>query len=432
MGTFSCWMLESEEEKMLFYSEELKNRLGLMIEYKRNELLKNDKKWCIKRFIESDKLEPICDFKTYQKLSSGTSIKNDDVYDVLIKKLGYSKYEVQVGLELFDQLGTDLVKPIDFMNDEAIANVCQNYVMKLEKCQNGFLVDELIEVTKLIEVCYMQDKFISEDEYRRMEILYSFIGNDMKAVFLDLMYQYVGRYICKLEEINQFMAKYHLEARNEKFLKIYVCEWHMFNEHIELSKHGNTALLKEFKAENNLHRELLMNMSLFNIYDGICNVEYYFYFDEIKRLLSERDTEISSKIKGKLYSYLGMYFYCNDKFQEAFPCLEHCFLINHEKYRMCYVYCAHMNSFEFIREVKFVDEVVKTETNSGLCYEYYRLKVHGASEETLEKYIVNKIRDKTKPKEFMYDIFYKELIFLVNITSHYKYLKEWALPILEK
>lgn len=425
-------MLESEEEKMLFYSEELKNRLGLMIEYKRNELLKNDKKWCIKRFIESDKLEPICDFKTYQKLSSGTSIKNDDVYDVLIKKLGYSKYEVQVGLELFDQLGTDLVKPIDFMNDEVIANVCQNYVMKLEKWQNSFLVDELIGVTKLIEVCYMQDKFISEDEYRRLEILYSFIGNDMKAIFLDLMYQYVARFICKLEDINKFMIKYHLDTRNEKFLRIYVCEWHMFNERIELSKQGNIQLLKEYKEEANLHRELLMNLSLFNIYDGICNAEYYFYFNEIKRLLCERDTEISDKVKASLYYTLGMYFYCNDKFIEAFDCLKQSYLINPDKYRVCYVYCNHINTIEFIDDIVFVDNLNSNNTMEGVCYEYFQLKEHGETIEELEKYIVKRISKVIDERDFFYNIFNRELLTLVKKTRHFKYLKEWGIPILEK
>lgn len=70
---------------LLDIPDEDKICLGYFINYKRKKMYQKEKqKYCIVRFIDG-----ICSKQTYNRLSNGQIVKNNEIYDILLARLGY-------------------------------------------------------------------------------------------------------------------------------------------------------------------------------------------------------------------------------------------------------------------------------------------------------------------------------------------------------
>lgn len=411
---------------MQYYVTELMKRLGLMIEYKRNERAESDKKWQVGQFLRVNDANMICDWKTYQKIKTGNLISDDILYDELIEALGYSSNGVIDIIQIMDQLGNDLMIPVDYVDVSKIEETCKNTQKKLLEYPNGFLVDDYMLMIDGIVGNYRDGSYISKKEYTKLKGQFDFSNKEIQAILLDLMYQYVARYIGNLNLINELVESYGFEKRTEHFLHLYYCDYLLYNQRENEAKVNLVDLLGHYKAQENTVRELLLNMKLLNVYDGLFNSEYFFYYKDVLLILNERSNEIPKRMLLATKYGLGMYFYCNNYYEEAFINLEFCYKAEISRYFQCYIFCNYINSKKFIKKI-FIDKtfIASEDTKNGIYYNYYMLKSGSESLNNLEKYIIKQIKPNIDKKSFYYEIFLDELSCLTDITHHYKLLRIW-------
>ena len=410
---------------MRYYSTEIMKRLGIMIEYKRNQYIKTDSRWRIGEFLRVNEDRKICDWKTYKKIKGGSIVFDDIIYDELIEALGYSSSNLTTIIEIFDQLAEDLMVPAEYYDVNKIVSLCENAKTELLKYPNGFLVDDYCLLIKHIVGNYRDGTYLNDEEYSRLKGMYDCSGPEMNAIIIDLMYQYLARYIGDLDLINQFVEANENIIKRHNFLMSYYCEYLMFNQREEESKIEAIKLRETYVNQENTVRELLMDMFLFNIFDGLFNREYYFYYDDIEKIF-ERESEVPKRISLAVKCELGMYLYCNKLYSQSFNYFKICYSEDINRYYYCYIFCVDINKISFVEDVevdlKFVSPL---KTSKGIYYYYYQQKKLGVSINTLEQYLITRIRPLIDVNSFFYRIFMDELLEFIDKTHHYKLLKVW-------
>ena len=410
---------------MIFYDNQDKTRLGFIIEYKRSSLNRQDS-LAINRFLMDEEGKQICDFKTYQKLQAGLPIRNDDVYDLLLEKFGYSATDIFASLNIVDQLGRDLIAPVNSMNETAIKLSCLQAERDLKQIKNILLVEDFIKLITTIKKGYLEDKFISEFEFHELSNGLKFMKKDMQALFLHLMYQYVAHLKRGIKEINEFVEENKIKDFNEIFLRIDYCEYLLLNRKRFEALEGFERVLAKAEHENNIACILLMQMEMFNLMDGISNQHYHHYYDEILNMLKKHKDKISMSTKNRLFYGLGMYFYQNEYYKEAFTYLAHCYKNNIDKYFFCYIYCNYMNRKKLIKKLVFNDSYISPiHTQNGIYYEYYRQVALKKSEKTLKHFLLKNIKKTMSESSDYYPIFTGEMVKLCDSSEDYCSIRKW-------
>ncbi len=189
-------MKEGIEIMLEFYSRELKSFLGMFIEYIRN----NHSEYSINSLLRINNHEQIMSEKTYRKLREGAYFKDEDLFDQLIYKLGYSKNKMSYAIKTFFDCSENIRKAMqNFQIDEVLRNCNAFKIKTLDLSSNTFALKELTQIIEMIErvICEfghldMKDAALLEDTY---EI---FRSTSVHEVINDLLFRYYA-FIKRLE-----------------------------------------------------------------------------------------------------------------------------------------------------------------------------------------------------------------------------------------
>ncbi|WP_077369617.1 hypothetical protein [Anaerosalibacter sp. Marseille-P3206] len=401
-----------------------KMKLGLVIKFYRTNYYKESHpdSWGINDFVKDDE-EYICSPTTLSAIENTKIIKNDDIYDELLKKLGLEyNYEKDLSV-IHEKFHKKIIDAFENYNDELLNNLIIDYTKALTPYENFVLEKELIYVINLIQNFLTVD--LEEDIKKCLELL-PIYESSIQLILADRIHSYFYNFgnLKDLEEINQVVSlqnikslrlqcnyintlirkKYYLEA-TENLLKV---------QKIYMEKDNILGLLRTYSIKLDLIDEMKSNE----------------WNDEVKQILPLFKKHIhKDKKQIIIYIYNTAIGYLKRKeYEFAFELL--LFVLNESK-ELFLPTAIYLNVISTITGIDVPLEAKEANYNEenypdvfNVIYKFYLLKNSNASFEELENYIFKKIRPIFiyMSDDSLYNTFRIELERCVKITGHNHFL----------
>lgn len=409
-------MKEGIEIMLEFYSRELKSFLGMFIEYIRN----NHSEYSINSLLRINNHEQIMSAKTYRKLREGAYFKDEDLFDQLIYKLGYSKNKMSYAIKTFFDCSENISKAMqNFQIDEVLRN-CNAFKIKTSDLNsNTFALKELTQIIEMIERVICEFGHLDTKDAALLEDTYEiFRSTSVYEVINDLLFRY---YAFTIMDTHRFEAL-ETELKDSDFPsnQIYytriLCRKHQY---IEALTSLQMQMEHYYKSNN-------MNAYTYTLFELI-RLDKYFSFGDSdcysKQLLLLLEGErIDKTTKANLYYELAVLEFEYRDYKTAVTYCEKSFALSGYRKLECYILISYIYHFYLKKAFPYNLNEINTDSLVGSFYNYYVKKNQNVDVAKLERYLVGQIYPILKTDTYLYKLFAYELYDIVRLTRNYKNL----------
>lgn len=401
--------------------EDDKIRVGYFIDIERKHKNKKDKAFIIENYIKD-----ICSRQTYNKIVKGMPLKESEVYDQLLEKLGY-------------QYNYDDSHTKNISNNTKIMNKALNeknltiFYRVLFQC-----IEELkafntkpIEVTtytcyQIIQKTETQTK-LSKTDFNYLIDHFAVVRNDEKEIIAYFIFSYLYH-----QDISDKNLKYTIQRVDffnvkEPYNKVYVLDLLVrLQQYYDASVYCD-KLLTELKSTGNMeaYMECLLTriMLVSEIQPGS--------FEKYKQKFFEIQNEDKKGIHlCEFYHIAGLHYYRNKKMEQAYECFLKA--VQNKKFLFPEIifinHIATLLHYEIPMELKIEQNVERYDEVWQYMYKFYCMKHRNESLEILEEYLWKngrRIVKVTYPAWMMKNIIVAELTEIANCTGNRKRLYQF-------
>ena len=400
-----------------------KKKIGYLIHLYRTQQFKHLSQ---NSFLLNEYNEPICTRQTLSKIEQGVIIKNDSIYEELLKKVNL-KFNTDYCIEEFlpTSIFSDLLNACDYYNLEKLISISESYVKQLNPFKEYIFFHEYYECFKWIYTYYSSFELPTLQSTEYIISLKNIINSNLYEVMIDLVFK--KRTISGIYDFSYFDFKNSNSMINRGNHMMILYNQSKLSEMLDYCQ----DLEEEYSSKNNYIR-------LLDIYSlkgfAFSNTEK----EKFEKLVSQINHTVEAhnsnipKIKiSQLLKNIGLQAFKIDMYDIAINYLEQYIAMDSPYANIVGIdLCISYQKTNKINQLKsFIQskEVYKGDSQYENLLNYFILKYkYQTDNDELSYFIVNKVPiiiDNTmgKYKQF----FYEELSMLVEQTKRYKDLKTY-------
>lgn len=400
-----------------------KKKIGYLIHLYRTQQFKHLSQ---NSFLLNEYNEPICTRQTLSEIEQGVIIKNDSIYEELLKKVNL-KFNTDYCIEEFlpTSIFSDLLNACDYYNLEKLISISESYIKQLNPFKEYIFFHEYYECFKWIYTYYSSFELPTLQSTEYIISLKNIINSNLYEVMIDLVFK--KRTISGIYDFSFFDFKNSNSMINRGNHMMILYNQSKLSEMLDYCQ----DLEKEYSSKNNYIR-------LLDIYSlkgfAFSNTEK----EKFEKLVSQINHTVEAhnsnipKIKiSQLLKNIGLQAFRIDMYNIAINYLEQYIAMDSPYANIVGIdLCISYQKTNKINQLKsFIQskEVYKGDSQYENLLNYFILKYkYQTDNDELSYFIVNKVPiiiDNTmgKYKQF----FYEELSMLVEQTKRYKDLKTY-------
>ena len=400
-----------------------KKKIGYLIHLYRTQQFKHLSQ---NSFLLNEYNEPICTRQTLSKIEQGVIIKNDSIYEELLKKVNL-KFNTDYCIEEFlpTSIFSDLLNACDYYNLEKLISISESYIKQLNPFKEYIFFHEYYECFKWIYTYYSSFELPTLQSTEYIILLKNIINSNLYEVMMDLVFK--KRTISGIYDFSYFDFKNSNSMINRGNHMMILYNQSKLSEMLDYCQ----DLEEEYTNKNNYIR-------LLDIYSlkgfAFSNTEK----EKFEKLVSQINHTVEAhnsnipKIKiSQLLKNIGLQAFRIDMYDIAINHLEQYIAMDSPYANIVGIdLCISYQKTNKINQLKsFIQskEIYKGDSQYENLLNYFILKYkYQTDNDELSYFIVNKVPiiiDNTmgKYKQF----FYEELSMLVEQTKRYKDLKTY-------
>lgn len=400
-----------------------KKKIGYLIHLYRTQQFKHLSQ---NSFLLNEYNEPICTRQTLSKIEQGVMIKNDSIYEELLKKVNL-KFNTDYCIEEFlpTSIFSDLLNACDYYNLEKLISISESYIKQLNPFKEYIFFHEYYECFKWIYTYYSSFELPTLQSTEYIISLKNIINSNLYEVMMDLVFK--KRTISGIYDFSYFDFKNSNSMINRGNHMMILYNQSKLSEMLDYCQ----DLEEEYSSKNNYIR-------LLDIYSlkgfAFSNTEK----EKFEKLVSQINHTVEAhnsnipKIKiSQLLKNIGLQAFRIDMYDIAINYLEQYIAMDSPYANIVGIdLCISYQKTNKINQLKsFIQskEVYKGDSQYENLLNYFILKYkYQTDNDELSYFIVNKVPiiiDNTmgKYKQF----FYEELSMLVGQNKRYKDLKTY-------
>lgn len=400
-----------------------KKKIGYLIHLYRTQQFKHLSQ---NSFLLNEYNEPICTRQTLSKIEQGIIIKNDSIYEELLKKVNL-KFNTDYCIEEFlpTSIFSDLLNACDYYNLEKLISISESYIKQLNPFKEYIFFHEYYECFKWIYTYYSSFELPTLQSTEYIISLKNIINSNLYEVMIDLVFK--KRTISGIYDFSYFDFKNSNSMINRGNHMMILYNQSKLSEMLDYCQ----DLEEEYSSKNNYIR-------LLDIYSlkgfAFSNTEK----EKFEKLVSQTNHTVEAhnsnipKIKiSQLLKNIGLQAFRIDMYDIAINYLEQYIAMDSPYANIVGIdLCISYQKTNKINQLKsFIQskEVYKGDSQYENLLNYFILKYkYQTDNDELSYFIVNKVPiiiDNTmgKYKQF----FYEELSMLVGQNKRYKDLKTY-------
>lgn len=400
-----------------------KKKIGYLIHLYRTQQFKHLSQ---KSFLLNEYNEPICTRQILSKIEQGVIIKNDSIYEELLKKV-HLKFNTDYCIEEFlpTSIFSDLLNACDYYNLEKLISISKSYTKQLKPFKEYIFFHEYYECFKWIYTYYSSFELPTLQSTEYIILLKNIINSNLYEVMMDLVFK--KRTISGIYDFSYFDFKNSNSMINRGNHMMILYNQSKLSEMLDYCQ----DLEEEYSSKNNYIR-------LLDIYSlkgfAFSNTEK----EKFEKLVSQINHTVEAhhsnipKIKiSQLLKNMGLQAFRIDMYDVAINYLEQYIAMDSPYANIVGIdLCISYQKTNKINKLKsFIQskEIYKGDGQYENLLNYFILKYKfQIDNDELSYFIVNKVPiiiDNTmgKYKQF----FYEELSMLVEQTKRYKDLKTY-------
>lgn len=400
-----------------------KKKIGYLIHIYRTQQFKHLSQ---NSFLLNEYNEPICTRQTLSKIEQGVIIKNDSIYEELLKKVNL-KFNTDYCIEEFlpTSIFSDLLNACDYYNLEKLISISESYVKQLNPFKEYIFFHEYYECFKWIYTYYSSFELPTLQSTEYIISLKNIINSNLYEVMMDLVFK--KRTISGIYDFSYFDFKNSNSMINRGNHMMILYNQSKLSEMLDYCQ----DLEKEYSIKNNYIRLLDIYSLKGFAFSNTEKEKFEKLVSQINHTVEAHNSNIPKIKTSQLLKNIGLQAFRIDMYDIAINYFEQYIAMDSPYANIVGIdLCISYQKTNKINQLKsFIQskEVYKGDSQYENLLNYFILKYkYQTDNDELSYFIVNKVPiiiDNTmgKYKQF----FYEELSMLVEQTKRYKDLKTY-------
>lgn len=400
-----------------------KKKIGYLIHLYRTQQFKHLSQ---NSFLLNEYNEPICTRQTLSKIEQGVIIKNDSIYEELLKKVNL-KFNTDYCIEEFlpTSIFSDLLNACDYYNLEKLISISESYIKQLNPFKEYIFFHEYYECFEWIYTYYSSFELPTLQSTEYIISLKNIINSNLYEVMMDLVFK--KRTISGIYDFSYFDFKNSNSMINRGNHMMILYNQSKLSEMLDYCQ----DLEKEYSSKNNYIRLLDIYSLKGFAFSNTEKEKFEKLVSQINHIVEAHNSNIPKIKISQLLKNIGLQAFRIDMYDIAINYLEQYIAMDSPYANIVGIdLCISYQKTNKINQLKsFIQskEVYKGDSQYENLLNYFILKYkYQTDNDELSYFIVNKVPiiiDNTmgKYKQF----FYEELSMLVEQTKRYKDLKTY-------
>lgn len=400
-----------------------KKKIGYLIHLYRTQQFKHLSQ---NSFLLNEYNEPICTRQTLSKIEQGVIIKNDFIYEELLKKVNL-KFNTDYCIEEFlpTSIFSDLLNACDYYNLEKLISISESYIKQLNPFKEYIFFHEYYECFKWIYTYYSSFELPTLQSTEYIISLKNIINSNLYEVMMDLVFK--KRTISGIYDFSYFDFKNSNNMINRGNHMMILYNQSKLSEMLDYCQ----DLEEEYSSKNNYIRLLDIYSLKGFAFSNTEKEKFEKLVSQINHTVEAHNSNIPEIKISQLLKNIGLQAFRIDMYNIAINYLEQYIAMDSPYANIVGIdLCISYQKTNKINQLKsFIQskEVYKGDSQYENLLNYFILKYkYQTDNDELSYFIVNKVPiiiDNTmgKYKQF----FYEELSMLVEQTKRYKDLKTY-------
>lgn len=400
-----------------------KKKIGYLIHLYRTQQFKHLSQ---NSFLLNEYNEPICTRQTLSKIKQGVIIKNDSIYEELLKKVNL-KFNTDYCIEEFlpTSIFSDLLNACDYYNLEKLISISESYIKQLNPFKEYIFFHEYYECFKWIYTYYSSFELPTLQSTEYIILLKNIINSNLYEVMMDLVFK--KRTISGIYDFSFFDFKNSNSMINRGNHMMILYNQSKLSEMLDYCQ----DLEEEYSSKNNYIRLLDIYSLKGFAFSNTEKEKFEKLVSQINHTVEAHNSNIPEIKISQLLKNIGLQAFRIDMYNIAINYLEQYIAMDSPYANIVGIdLCISYQKTNKINQLKsFIQskEVYKGDSQYENLLNYFILKYkYQTDNDELSYFIVNKVPiiiDNTmgKYKQF----FYEELSMLVEQTKRYKDLKTY-------
>lgn len=400
-----------------------KKKIGYLIHVYRTQQFKHISQ---NSFLLNEYNEPICTRQTLSKIEQGVIIKNDSIYEELLKKMNL-KFNTDYCIEEFlpTSIFSDLLNACDYYNLEKLISISESYIKQLNPFKEYIFFHEYYECFKWIYNYYSSFELPTLQSTEYIILLKNIINSNLYEVMMDLVFK--KRTISGIYDFSYFDFKNSNSMINRGNHMMILYNQSKLSEMLDYCQ----DLEDEYNSKNNYIRLLDIYSLKGFAFSNTEKEKFEQLVSQINHTVEAHNSNIPKIKISQLLKNIGLQAFRIDMYDITINYLEQYIAMDSPYANIVGIdLCISYQKTNKINQLKsFIQskEVYKGDSQYENLLNYFILKYkYQTDNDELSYFIVNKVPiiiDNTmgKYKQF----FYEELSMLVEQTKRYKDLKTY-------
>lgn len=400
-----------------------KKKIGYLIHLYRTQQFKHLSQ---NSFLLNEYNEPICTRQTLSKIEQGVIIKNDSIYEELLKNMNL-KFNTDYCIEEFlpTSIFSDLLNACDYYNLEKLISISESYIKQLNPFKEYIFFHEYYECFKWIYTYYSSFELPTLQSTEYIILLKNIINSNLYEVMMDLVFK--KRTISGIYDFSYFDFKNSNSMINRGNHMMILYNQSKLSEMLDYCQ----DLEEEYSSKNNYIRLLDIYSLKGFAFSNTEKEKFEKLVSQINHTVEVHNSNIPKIKISQLLKNIGLQAFRIDMYDIAINYLEQYIAMDSPYANIVGIdLCISYQKTNKINQLKsFIQskEVYKGDSQYENLLNYFILKYkYQTDNDELSYFIVNKVPiiiDNTmgKYKQF----FYEELSMLVEQTKRYKDLKTY-------
>lgn len=400
-----------------------KKKIGYLIHLYRTQQFKHLSQ---NSFLLNEYNEPICTRQTLSKIEQGVIIKNDSIYEELLKKVNL-KFNTDYCIEEFlpTSIFSDLLNACDYYNLEKLISISESYIKQLNPFKEYIFFHEYYECFKWIYTYYSSFELPTLQSTEYIISLKNIINSNLYEVMMDLVFK--KRTISGIYDFSYFDFKNSNSMINRGNHMMILYNQSKLSKMLDYCQ----DLEEEYSSKNNYIRLLDIYSLKGFAFSNTEKEKFEKLVSQINHTVEAHNSNIPEIKISQLLKNIGLQAFRIDMYDIAINYLEQYIAMDSPYANIVGIdLCISYQKTNKINQLKsFIQskKVYKGDSQYENLLNYFILKYkYQTDNDELSYFIVNKVPiiiDNTmgKYKQF----FYEELSMLVGQNKRYKDLKTY-------
>ena len=400
-----------------------KKKIGYLIHLYRTQQFKHLSQ---KSFLLNEYNEPICTRQTLSKIEQDVIIKNDSIYEELLKKVNL-KFNTDYCIEEFlpTSIFSDLLNACDYYNLEKLISISKSYTKQLKPFKEYIFFHEYYECFKWIYTYYSSFELPTLQSTEYIILLKNIINSNLYEVMMDLVFK--KRTISGIYDFSYFDFKNSNSMINRGNHMMILYNQSKLSEMLDYCQ----DLEEEYSSKNNYIRLLDIYSLKGFAFSNTEKEKFEKLVSQINHTVEAHNSNIPKIKTSQLLKNIGLQAFRIDMYDIAINYFEQYIAMDSPYANIVGIdLCISYQKTNKINQLKsFIQskEVYKGDSQYENLLNYFILKYkYQTDNDELSYFIVNKVPiiiDNTMGKYEQF--FYEELSMLVEQTKRYKDLKTY-------